>query len=68
MLQLVFHFSSICRVPTAPGKPWKPEKMTVTFPVKEISWKSKILKNIMEKSEETWKMRISVIVNTLFSF
>ena len=33
------------RVPTVPGKPGK---MRVTFPVMEISWNFKILKN-MEK-------------------
>ena len=54
--------------PGAPGKPWKPGKMTVTFPVMEISWKFKFLKNIIKKWEETWKMRFSVIANTLFSF
>ena len=43
------------RVPTAPGKPWKPGKMRVTFPVMEISWNFEILKNIMEKWEEIWK-------------
>ena len=44
------------RVPTAPGKPWKPRKMTVTFPVLEIC-KLKILEN-MEKLEDTWKNEI----------
>ena len=37
------------------------------FPVMEISWNFKNLKNIMEKWEETWKMRMSPIVKTLFS-
>ena len=44
------------RVPTVPGKP---EKMTVTFPVMEISWK---MRGNLEK------MRISLVVNTLFGF
>ena len=40
----VFVFTA--RVSTIPGKPGK---MTVAFPVMEISWNLKIMKNIMEK-------------------
>ena len=40
------------RFPTAPGKPWK---IVGAFPVMEITWNFKILKNIMGKLEETWE-------------
>ena len=49
------------RVPTAPGK------MRKAFPVMEISWNFEILQIIMEKWEETWKMRISVHSSQVFS-
>ena len=45
-LPWVYVHSSICRVPTAPGKPGK---MMKAFPVMEISWNFEILQNIMEK-------------------
>ena len=46
------------RVPTAHRNPWK---MMGAFAVVEISWNLKFLKNIIEKLEETWKMKFSVV-------
>ena len=54
------------RVPTAPGKPWKPGKVSAAFPVMEISWNFKILKKSWKNEKKPGKMRISGVFNTLF--
>ena len=52
---------TVTRVPTAPGKPWKPGKMTVAFPVMEISWNLKNYEKYhgkMRGNLEKWKFQL----------